>query len=112
MSQVCQACGACCAHFRVSFYWGETDLQALGSVPEALTVPVSPHRVAMRGTEVKPVRCVALTGEIGCSVACSIYELRSTTCRDFEAGTDRCNQARLAHGLDAIEAAAPPEGVS
>jgi hypothetical protein len=39
-------------------------------------------------------------------VAYSIYELRSTTCRDFVAGSDQCNQARRAHGLLTIEAAA------
>lgn len=105
MSQICQACGACCAHFRVSFYWGETDIHATGRIPESLTVPVSPHLVAMRGTEARPVRCIALTGEIGCSVGCSIYEHRSTTCRDFAAGSDQCNQARHAYGLAAIEAA-------
>ena len=34
---VCQPCGACCAHFRVSFYWAEADDAPGGFVPAALT---------------------------------------------------------------------------
>lgn len=99
MSESCQHCGACCATYRVSFYWAETDAHPEGSVPHALTVPISPHHAAMRGTERAPARCVALDGEIGKSVACSIYAQRSTTCREFDAGTERCNAARARHGL-------------
>lgn len=99
MSESCQQCGACCATYRVSFYWAETDAHPAGSVPHGLTVAVSPHHAAMRGTESKPARCVALDGEVGCSVACSIYAQRSSTCREFDAGTSRCNDARARHGL-------------
>jgi len=95
----CQACGACCAFFRVSFYWGETDVHSEGQVPQALTTAISPHLVAMRGTTIKSPRCVALNGEIGQSVACSIYAQRSSTCRAFAMGTDECLKARTAHGL-------------
>jgi len=99
MSHVCQQCGACCAQFRVSFYWGETDSMTPGGVPESLTTPISPHRVAMRGTEAKPVRCIALVGETGKSVTCSIYQQRSSTCREFAAGSERCLEARKALGF-------------
>lgn len=37
----CMSCGACCAYFRVSFYWAEAD-DAGGSVPAQLTEPVTP----------------------------------------------------------------------
>ncbi|SMC19556.1 hypothetical protein SAMN02745857_00736 [Andreprevotia lacus DSM 23236] len=99
MSDVCQTCGACCASYRVSFYWGETDAAPGGSVPAMLTVPVSPHHVAMRGTEQKPVHCAALQGTVGISVGCSIYALRASTCREFTAGDERCADARSRHGL-------------
>ncbi|WP_233808621.1 YkgJ family cysteine cluster protein [Paraburkholderia sp. HP33-1] len=105
MSYVCQECGACCAQFRVSFYWGETDSTTPGGVPESLTTPISPHRVAMRGTEAKPVRCIALVGESGKSVACSIYAQRSSTCREFEAGSERCIEARKTLGFGPL----PPD---
>ena len=43
MSEInpCMTCGACCAYFRVSFYWAEAD-DAGGPVPSALTEPLTP----------------------------------------------------------------------
>ena len=38
-------------------------------------------------------------GEIGKSVGCNIYPLRSSTCHDCEAGSEKCNRAQLRHGL-------------
>jgi Fe-S-cluster containining protein len=104
MSSFCQSCGACCAKFRVSFYWGETDAHPGGTVPQRMVIPISPHLVAMRGTEHRPSRCAALEGEVGRQVGCSIYPLRSSTCREFEAGTPACNAARAHYGLAEIEA--------
>ncbi|HAW39296.1 MAG TPA: YkgJ family cysteine cluster protein, partial [Pseudomonas sp.] len=49
----CLTCGACCAYFRVSFYFGEC-VSAGGAVPDHLTVQVSPFHVAMLGTDSKP----------------------------------------------------------
>lgn len=100
----CLSCGACCAHFRVSFYWGECQ-SAGGLVPDNLTVAVGPHLAAMQGTEQKPVRCVALLGEVGCGTRCTIYEHRSSTCREFTAAWEdgapnaHCDAARAAYGL-------------
>ncbi|EER5964904.1 YkgJ family cysteine cluster protein, partial [Escherichia coli] len=37
----CMTCGACCAFFRVSFYWAEAD-DAGGKVPVSLTEQISP----------------------------------------------------------------------
>jgi uncharacterized protein len=102
VSQACLSCGACCAAFRVSFYWAETDLDPLGSVPSHLTRQVNQHYVCMAGTEKSPVRCVALQGEVGKQVSCAIYAQRSSTCREFEAGTDACNRARAKLNLPAI----------
>jgi hypothetical protein len=99
MSLQCVDCGACCASFRVSFYWGETDAHDHGSVPVELTTPVSLHHVCMKGTEQKPVRCIALMGEVGKQVSCNIYQQRSSTCREFEAGSEDCAKARKIHGL-------------
>lgn len=100
----CLSCGACCAYFRVSFYWGECQ-SAGGLVPDNLTVAVTPHLVAMQGTEQKPARCAALLGEVGCGTRCTIYENRSSTCREFMAAWENgepnphCDAARSAHGL-------------
>lgn len=107
MSNPCLNCGACCAYFRVSFYWGECT-SAGGPVPDELVTQVSPTRVAMLGTECKPARCVSLRGEVGSEVKCSTYEQRSSTCREFEASWElgehnaHCDAARAAFGLPAL----------
>ncbi|MCF4997992.1 YkgJ family cysteine cluster protein [Pseudomonas syringae] len=110
MSEVspCLNCGACCSHFRVSFFWGECT-SAGGIVPDELVTQITPSRVAMIGTDCKPVRCTALTGEVGSTVQCSIYEKRSSTCREFEASWESgehnvdCDAARAAFGLAPLE---------
>ena len=74
-------------------------------MPDHLTVQVSPFHVAMLGTDSKPARCVGLLGDVGCGVRCSMYEQRSSSCREFEASWEngvhnpRCDDARKAHGL-------------
>lgn len=112
MSSPCLRCGACCAMFRVSFYWSESDAHPEGVVPHALTVPLGLHHAAMRGTERATPRCVALTGEIGRAVGCGIYAQRPTPCRDFAVADERCNKARRAHGLPPLEAAPPGDAAS
>lgn len=101
----CLDCGACCAHFRVSFYWGEGDDAPGGCVPVGFTEPLNLHLRYMKGTGVAPRRCVALVGEPGRQVACSIYASRPTPCRDFPAfladglPNPKCNALRAALGL-------------
>ncbi|UXH76576.1 YkgJ family cysteine cluster protein [Roseateles amylovorans] len=96
----CQSCGACCASFRVSFYWGEADDAPMGTVPVTLTQPVSPHLRCMSGTQTQPVRCVALQGVVGQQVGCGIYAQRSTTCREVQPGDEQCLKARRRWQLD------------
>jgi Fe-S-cluster containining protein len=101
----CLTCGACCAFFLASFYWAETTVGSPDGVPEQLTEKLNDFRVQMKGTRGKKPRCIALTGEIGRSVACSIYAQRASVCRDFPPSlldgvvNERCDKARLAHGL-------------
>lgn len=101
----CLNCGACCATFRVSFYWGETDSSPEGQVPEHLTEQISPHLSCMQGTNNPNPRCTALMGMIGDAVRCNIYDKRSSSCREFawhgENGEDNadCQKARARHGL-------------
>jgi len=78
-------------------------------VPDDLVSSISPSRVAMLGTDCKSPRCTALQGEVGMGTRCSIYEKRSSTCREFEASwTDGvhnpdCDAARAAFGLLPVE---------
>ena len=100
---LCMSCGACCAHFRVSFYWGEADDMPGGLVPAGLTEQVHAHLRCMKGTNSNPLRCVALSGEVGKQVACTIYELRPSPCREFnvfeEDGTPNERCLRLRAGI-------------
>lgn len=95
-SDICMTCGACCATYRVSFYWGEGT--ALG-IPDAMTSKVNDFYSCMKGTETTSVRCIALGGEVGKSVACQIYDRRSSTCQSVQVGDEQCRKARQLHGL-------------
>jgi uncharacterized protein len=105
MRNPCLDCGACCASYRVSFHWSEAEASVGGVTPAELTAKISAHRVAMRGTDSKSPRCVALDGTVGATVSCSIHPQRPSPCRDFEASWSngvhnvRCDEARATHGL-------------
>jgi hypothetical protein len=109
MRNPCLDCGACCAHYRVSFHWSEAERFLGGVTPADRTTKISPHRIAMLGTASTPPRCSALEGCIGKAVSCSIYAQRPSPCREFEASwvnglhSERCDQARSAHGLPPLE---------
>ena len=71
-------------------------------MPGGLAVPVNGNTCRMRGTDHVPVRCAALTGQVGQRVGCGIYEWRPNPCREFSEGSDACNRARARHGLSPI----------
>ena len=82
MSEVnpCMTCGACCAYFRVSFYWAEAS-DGGGTVPVHLTEPLTPFCAAWRHqSKAGPLR---VQGEPGVSTRCAIYEDRPSPCREF-----------------------------
>jgi uncharacterized protein len=94
----CTTCGACCTSFRVDF--SVQQLQSMGGcVPDGLAVEVSSSTCRMRGTDHTPPRCAALTGKVGDTVSCGIYEWRPNPCHELQAGSDACLQARARHGL-------------
>lgn len=74
-------------------------------MPDELTQQMSPYRACMNGTQTKPSRCVALEGEIGERVGCTIYENRPSPCREFNVhgengvSNEDCNRARAHFGL-------------
>lgn len=97
----CTRCGACCAYFRVSFYWAEAIERGL---PEALFEPLSPVLACMVGTNGPSPRCNALSGEIGEAVTCGVYAQRTSTCREVQPGDAQCLKARAGHGLPPLPA--------
>ncbi len=96
---VCQQCGACCASFRVSFYWAEASQNGL---PDNFIEPVTPHLACMAGTNQPVPRCRALAGEVGKEVTCTVYAARPSPCREVQPGSEKCNSARARHGLGEI----------
>jgi Fe-S-cluster containining protein len=52
----------------------------------------------MRMTAVEG-RCVALEGEVGSDVCCTLYRYRPHVCRRLQAGDEACVAARVAKGL-------------
>lgn len=101
----CINCGACCAHFRASFYWSEADPAFGGTVPPDMVEKLNDRFVVMKGTWTTQPRCIALSGTIGETVGCSIYAERSSVCREFPYSwqdgehNPRCDKARAAWGL-------------
>ncbi len=82
MQHPCMTCGACCTQYRVAFHWMESDEVTPGGVPHQLTEVLDPHRLCMRGTHSKPVRCVALDAQIGVYSRCTIHPNRPSVCRE------------------------------
>ncbi|MEN6472840.1 MAG: YkgJ family cysteine cluster protein [Syntrophaceae bacterium] len=106
----CLTCGACCACYRVSFYWAEIGEAGLGGVPVDLTEKLDAFRAVMRGTNQPNPRCIALEGEVGVRVRCTIYDRRPVPCRDLPfsgsagaAGEEKCDKARAAWGLPLLK---------
>lgn len=95
----CLDCGACCASFRVSFYWSEAEAKGL---PETLTEQIHPFFACMRGTNAEQPHCKALSGVVGQQVACTVYTRRPDVCKEVTAGDDKCSRARARHGLSPL----------
>ena len=96
---LCKSCGACCAAYRVSFYW--RDAEILG-IPPHLTEPVNSLFVCMSGTNTPSPHCQALEGVVGQNVKCTIYSNRPSPCHEVEIGDEKCQQARAKYGLPPV----------
>jgi len=103
----CRRCGACCAQYRVSFYWAEAWSRGL---PDLMVEKVNAQMACMAGTNQKDPRCLALQGRVGESVRCAVYELRPEPCRQVLPGDERCNEARRHKGLAPLRGDQLPPG--
>ena len=95
----CIDCGACCATYRVSFYWAEAEARGLH---DEWVEQVNAVYGCMAGTNRPEPRCVVLQGKIGENVACGAYDRRPSTCRELQAGDDKCQKARARHALHPV----------
>ena len=92
----CQTCGACCSFARDWPRFTTEDESDLARIPAALIAGDG------SGMRCDSDRCSALSGEVGVSTACSIYELRPIVCRACEPGDEACAMARQRFGLSAL----------
>jgi uncharacterized protein len=107
MANPCLGCGACCAFFRVQFYWREANsADVVTPVPPGMFEELTDASRCMRGTSAKHhPKCIGLKGRIGEDASCTIYANRPSPCHAFTASyadgkrNERCDQARRAHGL-------------
>ncbi|HKQ04152.1 MAG TPA: YkgJ family cysteine cluster protein [Blastocatellia bacterium] len=96
----CLTCGACCAFFH------QIAVLDRDPTPRRLTWmvweagEVSGPKTRWLRREPDRGHCIAFTGSVGEHARCAIYELRPTSCRAFEAGSDRCRAVRRAYGLE------------
>jgi Fe-S-cluster containining protein len=110
----CQSCGACCCNTARNRAEGTTEYVEVDR-RDAL---YREHRPLLKTLGTRNAdgvfhlrlvgdeqRCVALRGDVGVDVTCSIYALRPRGCRVVQAGDDECLRARRHLALPRV----PPE---
>ncbi|MGF9564961.1 YkgJ family cysteine cluster protein [Neorhizobium sp. JUb45] len=89
----CQACGACCSY---SEEWPRFTTES----DEALDlIPLQFVAADQRGMRCEDSRCSALTGRVGVSTSCGVYDVRPDVCRECSPGDYACKTARAAFGI-------------
>lgn len=68
-------------------------------MPSDYVEPLTAVYSCMQGTNQKQPRCIALDGVVGQQVSCTMYEQRSSSCKEVQAGDAQCAKARQAHNL-------------
>ncbi len=89
----CQTCGACCAYdASLPRFSTETD-EELDELPR--------HFVAddEQGMRWDCDRCSALSGSVGVSTSCMVYDIRPDICRACMPNDGACLEARAAYGF-------------
>jgi|LNFM01.1.fsa_nt_gb Fe-S-cluster containining protein len=104
----CVTCGACCCNrdqnreIDYDEYVEVLKKDKINKHPELikkLTFTNAKGEVHMRLVGVNQ-RCCALSGRLGESVSCDIYEVRPGVCRLVKAGDEECRKARIERGID------------
>jgi Fe-S-cluster containining protein len=102
----CQACGACCGPARDGdkLPLRAKDVGELSTHYQRLHVIYevregTKYFLNTKETEHSGLLCVALRGQVGKRVSCSIYGRRPKQCRDFKPGGRHCKWWRRWRGL-------------
>ncbi len=106
----CQTCGACCRNYETvevsvydkNFEWLKENNYLIAKPFDYYDAPskkqkiprnVFQMRLAVSEDTDNSKRCIALAGNVGEQVKCSIYENRPNTCRTFEAASIKCRSS-------------------
>ena len=107
----CQECGACClADYDSPEYVHMTEAEANIFVLAGHGEKVYRDKRSKSFGEPLPsvktcydrrgnCKCVALEGELGGKVRCTVYDIRPSVCRNFKPGSAVCYEARRAAGM-------------
>ncbi len=85
----CRECGACCAYKPGWVEVSQDDLARLGD-PTLVTIGGyngNPFSMKTKGVQ---HQCIALDGDVGISVNCTVYDKRPDICRAVERGSPIC----------------------
>lgn len=99
----CLTCGACCrtGHDGRILIPDEDLMRWRRLGREDLTRAVQPGHFGLVGFATRPDGACVHLGTDHSPHACQIYEIRGTTCREFERGSWQCREFRREAGLDA-----------
>ncbi len=98
----CRTCGACCYGDERWIKLERGDDDRLGDLHAKVTVWVEHGRgYRSRAMRMAQGRCVAYSDALpdGCGVGCSIYGVRPAVCRELDAGSVGCLEARARGGI-------------
>jgi Fe-S-cluster containining protein len=110
----CQDCGACCCNTKKNRTDGIVDyIEVTGQDRLYLEDRPLLKKIGTRNDHGQwhlnlvgeEQRCVALEGDVGEGVACTIYQFRPAGCRQVESGDEECLKARRFFGFSVL----PPE---
>jgi len=110
----CQSCGACCCNTSRNIKAGFADYVEVEKTDRLfMEQKTLLKKVGVRNKDgvfhLKLVgeeqRCIALEGDLGIGVTCSIYAYRPGGCRRVEAGDDECLKARRDRDINEIQQA-------
>jgi Fe-S-cluster containining protein len=104
----CLTCGACCrtGHDGRILIPDEDLIRWKRSGRDDIALQIQPGHFGLAAFATRADGSCVWLGTETSQNACQIYEVRGTTCRDFEAGSDQCHEFRRDHGLE------PPKGAS
>lgn len=95
----CLTCGICC-YYALCVSVTNDDQTPPENYWEIMLEDAASEIVVNKYLKRTSLNCNYLSGKIRETVGCRIYDARPQTCRDFEAGSDRCHAYRRMYDLE------------